>query len=52
MIDAPKDLENANDNLPLEHELAIVLAWARQAGFPNIAATLQRVLTELETRPK
>jgi hypothetical protein len=68
MVDAPKDLENAiasgngcltiavghnvNDNLPHEHELATALAWAKQAGYPNIAATLQRVLTKLETRPK
>jgi hypothetical protein len=48
----PKDLDNANDNRPVEHELVIVLAWAKQAGYVNVAATVQRALTELEARAK
>jgi hypothetical protein len=52
MSEPPKDLENANDNLPVEHELAIVLKWAKQAGYRVVASVVQRALTELEERAK
>jgi hypothetical protein len=48
----PKDLENVNDNLPVEHQLEIIRKWAEQMGYQVVAATLQRALDELETRPK
>jgi len=47
-----KDLENANDKRPVERELAIVLAWAKQAGHVDVASAVQRALTELEARAK
>lgn len=50
MKTCPPDLENVNDNLPVEHELGIVLVWAKQAGYPNVAAVLQHALDELEAR--
>ena len=48
----PPDLENVNDNLPVEHELGIVLAWAKQAGYLIVAAAVQRALNELKARVK
>ena len=47
MAEPPKDLDTVNDNRPVEHELAIVLAWAQQAGYVNVAAAVQRALTDL-----
>jgi hypothetical protein len=48
----PSDLENVNDNLLIEHQLGVVLAWAKQAGDEVVAATLQRALDELEAPRK
>ena len=48
----PADIENVNDNLPIEHQLGVVLAWAKQAGYQVVAATLRRALDELEPRRK
>ena len=48
----PPDLENVNDNLPVEHELGIVIAWAKQAGYVNVAAAVTRALIELEAGRK
>jgi hypothetical protein len=52
MSEPPKDLQKANDNRPVEYELAIVLMWAKQAGYVVVAAAVQRALTELEARAK
>lgn len=48
----PPDLENINDNLPVEHQLTVIRRWAEQAGYQVVAATLQRAVDELETRAK
>jgi hypothetical protein len=48
----PPDLENINDNLPIEHQLTIIRRWAEQMGYQVVAATLQRALDELEARRK
>ena len=48
----PPDLENVNDDLPVEHGLGIVLAWAKQTGYVNVAAAVTRVLIELEAGRK
>jgi hypothetical protein len=48
MVAPPKDLPNANDNLPVVKELAIVLNWAKQAGYVNVAAAVKRAIIELE----
>jgi hypothetical protein len=52
MFRHPKDLENVNDNLPVEQQLAIIRRWAEQMGYRVVAATLQRALDELEARAK
>ena len=44
----PPDLENVNDDLPVEHGLGIVLAWAKQTGYVNVAAAVTHALIELE----
>jgi hypothetical protein len=49
---SPSDLENINDNLPVEHQLEIIRNWAEHMGYQVVAATLQRALDELETRRK
>ena len=47
------DLENVNDNLPVEHQLTIIRKWAEHRGYRVVAATLQRALDELaEARRK
>ncbi len=46
------DLENINDNLPLEHRLSAVRKWAEQMDYRVIAATVQCALDELEARRK
>lgn len=48
----PFDLENINDNLPVEDQIEIIRKWAEQMGYAVVAATLQRALDELETRRK
>jgi len=52
MFERPKDLESVNDNLSVERQLEIVLAWARQAGYMVVAAAVQHALIELQSRPK
>ncbi len=52
MIDQPTDLESVNDNLPVEHQLGIIKRWAEQMGYRVVAATLERALDELASRPK
>jgi hypothetical protein len=52
MTGPPKDLPNANDNLPVEKQLTIVLNWATQAGYVNVATTLRRAIVELEASRK
>jgi arginine repressor len=46
----PPDLENINDNLPIEQQLTIIRRWAEQMGYEVVAATLQRALDELDAR--
>ncbi len=48
----PPDLENINDNLPVEDQLEIVRKWAEQMGYEVVAATLQRALDELDNLRK
>ena len=48
----PKDLENVNDNLPVERKLEIILTWAKQAGYLVVADALDHALIELRKRPK
>ena len=50
MSQPPIDLDYVNDNLPIEYQIGVILRWAEQSGFPNIAVTLQRALDELEER--
>lgn len=52
MAGPPKDLPNANDNLPVEKELGIVLKWATQAGYVNVAAAVKRAIIELDASRK
>jgi len=52
MSQPPIDLEYVNDNLPIEYQIGVILRWAEQCGFPNVAATLQRALDELEERKR
>jgi hypothetical protein len=52
MSGPPKDLENVNDNLPVEHQLEIIRKWAEQMGYQVVAATLQRALDKLVARGK
>ena len=52
MSGPPKDLENVNDNLPVEKKLRIVLTWAKQAGYLVVADAVEHALTALETRTK
>jgi hypothetical protein len=52
MVGPPKDIESVNANVPVEHELGIVIAWAKQAGYVNVAATVTRALIELEAGRK
>jgi hypothetical protein len=49
---SPKDLESVNDNLPVEHQLAVVHKWAEQCGYQVVAAVLQRALDEMAVRRK
>lgn len=46
------DLDYINDNLPIDYQIGVILRWAEQSGFPNVAATLQRALDELEERKR
>jgi hypothetical protein len=48
----PIDLDHVNDNLPIEYQIGVILRWAEQSGFPNVAATLKRALDELEERKR
>ena len=52
MSQTPIDLDYVNDNLPIEYQIGVILRWAEQCGFPNVAATLQRTLDELEKRKR
>jgi len=52
MSQPPIDLDYVNDNLPIEYQIGVILRWAEQCGFPNVAATLQRALDELEERKR
>jgi len=52
MSKPPTDLDYVNDNLPIEYQIGVILRWAEQSGFPNVAATLQRALDELEERKR
>jgi len=52
MTDQSKDLENVNDNLPVEQQLAIIKRWAKQMGYRVVAATIERALDELVVRFK
>ena len=47
-----KDLESVNDNLPVERELGIVIAWAKRTGYVNVAAAVKRALIEIEAGRK
>jgi hypothetical protein len=48
----PKDLENVNDNLPVEHKLGLVHKWAKQLGYLVVADAMEHALIELEARRK
>jgi len=48
----PKDLENVNDNLPVEHKLLLVRKWAKQLGYLVVADAVEHALLELQKRPK
>jgi hypothetical protein len=48
----PKDLENVNDNLPVERKLALVRKWAKQLGYLVVADAVEHALIELQKRPK
>jgi hypothetical protein len=50
MSELPKGLDHINDNFPIEYQIGVILRWAQQSGFPNVAATLQRALDELKER--
>jgi hypothetical protein len=50
MIDLPKDLENVNDNQPLEYELDLVRRWAERLGYKVVAGIARRALDELAER--
>jgi hypothetical protein len=52
MSGTPQDLQKVNENLPLEKQLAIVLTWANQAGYVNVAAVVTRAIVELEAGRK
>jgi hypothetical protein len=52
MIDPSRDLENINDNMPLEYQLDLVRRWAEHLGYKVVAATVQRALDELAGRSK
>jgi hypothetical protein len=47
-----KDLENVNDNLPVERKLEIVHTWAKQAGYVVVADAVEHALLELRNRGK
>lgn len=47
-----KDLENVNDNLPVERKLEVVHEWAKQAGYLVVADAVEHALIELEKRAK
>ena len=50
MIDLPKDLENVNDNDPLDYRLDLVRRWAEHLGYKVVAAIARRALDELTER--
>jgi hypothetical protein len=50
MSDHGRDLENVNDNMPLEHQLDLVRRWAEHLGYTVVAATVQRALDEIRER--
>ncbi len=52
MIELPRDLENVNDNQPLEYDLNLVRRWAEHLGYKVVAATARRALDELAGRWK
>jgi hypothetical protein len=52
MSEPHKDLENVNDNLPVEHQLELVHKWAKQLGYLVVAAAVEHALIELQKRPK
>jgi hypothetical protein len=52
MLHTPKDLENVNDNLPVEHKLFLVSKWAKQLGYLVVADAVDHALMELEARRK
>jgi hypothetical protein len=52
MFGPPKDLENVNDNLPVEQQLAVIHRWAEQCGYQVVAAVIRRALDEMEPRRK
>jgi hypothetical protein len=52
MFGPTKDLESVNDNLPVEQQLWLVLAWAKKAGYLVVAAAVEHALHELEARAK
>jgi hypothetical protein len=47
MIDPFRDLENVNDNDPLDYQLDLVRRWAEHLGYKVIAAIARRVLDKL-----
>lgn len=51
MIVPPKDLENINDNLPVERKLEIVYTWAKQMGYLVVVDAVEHALIELQKRP-
>lgn len=47
-----QDLENVNDNLPVEKKLEIVRVWAKQSGYLVVADAVEHALIELQQRAK